>query len=90
MPDLPLITIWARHFEGWGIPDDCPQFVAAFPTSLREALPYLYREWLVESCIRYGDEVDSPVVAFYSGAALIKRPEDFSDLAALDSEADCG
>lgn len=77
---LYLDVIWARHEDGWGIPDDHPQFVAAFPSSLAEALPDIYEGWVELACARYGDEVDAPVVAFYRAPATIERPRNFDAL----------
>lgn len=76
-----LIVVWAQHDGLHGIPDQHPQFVAAFPASLREAMPELYGEWYRAACQQYRDEVDSPVVAFWEGSAEIRRPNSFRDAA---------
>lgn len=76
---LRLDVIWARHKNGTGVADDYPQFIAAFPASLSEHLPELYREWVKAACDHYRDEVDSPVLAFYESQASIDRLESFDD-----------
>jgi hypothetical protein len=74
---LHLSVIWARHENNHGIPDDHPQFVAAFPCSLSEYMPELHSEWVKAACDQYRDAVDAPVVAFYESQARIDRPESF-------------
>lgn len=71
---LHLITIWARFEDGHGYADT-PQFVAAVPSSLADAMAELYEEWLKVACDNYRDEVDSPVTGFFEGRASIDRPE---------------
>jgi len=78
---LRLDVIWARHEDGHGIPDDHPQFVAAFPAGLGENMPELYREWAKAACDAYRDEVDSPVLAFYESQASIDRLDSFASRA---------
>jgi hypothetical protein len=74
---LHLGVIWARHQDGHGIPDDHPQFVAAFPTSLSEFMPELWAEWVKAACDQYRDQCEAPVVAFYEGPVSIEAPEGF-------------
>lgn len=69
---LCLITIWAKHEDGYGYADT-PQFVAAFPSSLADAMYELYAERLKAACDNYRNEVDCPVVAFVEGRADIDR-----------------
>ncbi len=75
---LHLITIWARHENGNYLPDDCPQFVTAFPASVRAAIPELSDDWLLAACDQFRHAVDSPVIAFYEGSAAIRRPDGFA------------
>lgn len=85
---LRLDVIWARHRNSHGVPDDHPQFVAAFPASLSEHMPELYGEWATAACDQYRDEVDAPVLAFYESHACIDRLESFDSPAADLIEVD--
>lgn len=71
--DLHLITIWAKHEEGWGY-SGTPQFVAAFPTSLADAMEDVYWHWLKIACDNHRVEVEAPVIAFYEARTSIDRP----------------
>jgi len=70
---LHLITIWAKHEDGHGYADH-PQFVAAFPSRLADAMCELYAEWLEVACDNYRNEVDCPVVGFLEGRTSIDQP----------------
>lgn len=78
--EMKLIVIWAEHWPRSAVPVGTPQFVAAFPLSLEEAMPDLFEEWVGEAKQRYQDEVDDPVRAFHWGITTIERPQGFEEL----------